>query len=70
MRSKQTPVTNHTQLNYLSETAGQAGKTWNKTDLTAAGLDFIIAQETERNFDEGQYHQGLSSVVQVVAKCV
>jgi len=39
MRSKQTPVTNHTQLNYLSETAGQAGKTWNKTDLRAAGLD-------------------------------
>ena len=35
-----------------------------------AGLDFIIAQETERNFDEGQYHQGLSSVVQVVAKRV
>jgi len=33
-----------------------------------AGLDLVIAQETERNFNEGKYHQGLSAVVQVVAK--
>lgn len=33
-----------------------------------AGLDLLIAQETERNFNEGKYHQGLSAVVQVVAK--
>lgn len=33
-----------------------------------AGLDFVIAQETERNFNEGKYHQGLSAVVQVVAE--
>lgn len=37
-----------------------------KIELT--GLGFIIAQETERNFDEGPYHQGLSAVVQVVAE--
>lgn len=35
-----------------------------------AGLNFVIAQEAERHFDEGQYHQGLSAVVQVVAERV
>ncbi len=33
-----------------------------------AGLNFILAQETERHFDEGQYHQGESAVVQIVAE--
>lgn len=32
------------------------------------GLNFVVAQETERHFDEGKYHQGLSAVVQVVAQ--
>ena len=33
-----------------------------------AGLDFDTARETERNFNEGKYHQGLSAVVQVIAE--
>jgi len=33
-----------------------------------AGLDLIVSQETERHFNEGKYHQGLSAVVQVVAE--
>jgi SAM-dependent methyltransferase len=33
-----------------------------------AGLDFIVARETDREFNEGKYHQGPSAVVQVVAK--
>jgi len=32
------------------------------------GLEFIIGKETQRNFDEGIYHQGLSAVVQIVAQ--
>ncbi len=36
--------------------------------IELAGLNFVIAQETERTFDEGIYHQGLSAVVQVVAE--
>lgn len=32
------------------------------------GLDFIVARENERNFNEGKFHQGLSAVVQIVAK--
>ncbi len=32
------------------------------------GLDFVLAQETERHLHEGKYHQGLSAVVQVVAQ--
>jgi len=37
-------------------------------EIELAGLDFVIAKETERNFNEGQYHQGLSAIVQVVAE--
>lgn len=37
-------------------------------EVELASLDFDIARETERNFDEGKYHQGLSAVVQVVAE--
>ena len=33
-----------------------------------AGLDFLVAQETEREVDEGQYHHGLSAVVQILAR--
>jgi len=32
------------------------------------GLEFIIAQEAERDFDEGKYHQGPGAVVQIVAR--
>jgi SAM-dependent methyltransferase len=32
------------------------------------GLEFVIARETERLFDEGRYHQGPSAVVQIVAR--
>jgi SAM-dependent methyltransferase len=32
-----------------------------------AGLDFLVAQETEREIREGRMHTGWSSVVQVVA---
>jgi 2-polyprenyl-3-methyl-5-hydroxy-6-metoxy-1,4-benzoquinol methylase len=32
------------------------------------GLQFIIAHETEREIIEGQYHTGLGSVIQIVAK--
>lgn len=31
------------------------------------GLDFILAQEIERVFNEGKYHQGPGAVVQLVA---
>jgi len=31
------------------------------------GLEFILAQETERVFNEGKYHQGPGAVVQLVA---
>ena len=41
-----------------------------KLEIELAGLDFVLAKETERNFDEGKYHQGLSAVVQVVAERV
>mgnify|MGYP006113178505 CR=1 FL=1 len=37
-----------------------------KAELT--GLNFVVATETERQFDEGTRHQGLSAVVQVVAE--
>lgn len=37
-------------------------------EIELAGLDFVIAKETERNFNEGKYHQGLSAIVQVVAE--
>lgn len=33
-----------------------------------AGLTFVTARETERNFNEGKYHQGPGAVVQIVAK--
>lgn len=33
-----------------------------------AGLDFILARETERHFNEGKYHQGPGAVVQIVAR--
>jgi SAM-dependent methyltransferase len=33
-----------------------------------AGLEFLHAQELEREVREGQYHTGLASVVQVVAR--
>ena len=39
MDFEQTPATNRHQSLLLPETAGQAGKTWNKMDLAAAGLD-------------------------------
>ncbi|MFO0659279.1 MAG: class I SAM-dependent methyltransferase [Polyangiaceae bacterium] len=32
------------------------------------GLDFLVSQEIEREVHEGQYHNGHSAVVQVVAK--
>lgn len=32
------------------------------------GLDWLIGRETEREVHEGQYHQGLSAVVQVVGQ--
>jgi len=32
------------------------------------GLDFLMACETEREFNEGKYHQGPGAVVQVVAR--
>ena len=35
--------------------------------LELQGLDFILAQETERVFNEGKYHQGAGAVVQLVA---
>jgi len=31
------------------------------------GLDFIVAREIERVFNEGKYHQGAGAVVQIVA---
>lgn len=37
-------------------------------EVEPAGLGFVIAQDTERNFNEGKYHQGLSAVVQIVAE--
>jgi len=37
-------------------------------EIELAGLNFVIGQETERHFNEGKYHQGLSAVVQVVAE--
>lgn len=39
-------------------------------DLTRelAGLEFLHAQELEREVHEGRYHTGLASVVQVVAR--
>lgn len=37
-----------------------------KIDLS--GLEFIVARETTRIFNEGAYHQGPSSVVQIVAQ--
>ena len=33
-----------------------------------AGLDFSIGREVERHMSEGRYHQGLSAVVQLVAR--
>lgn len=33
-----------------------------------AGLDFVLAREVHREVDEGLYHQGLSAVVQIVAR--
>ena len=33
-----------------------------------SGLEFVIGQEVERHISEGQYHQGESAVVQVVAR--
>ncbi len=39
-----------------------------KLEIELTGLDFVITQETERNFNEGKYHQGLSAVVQVIAE--
>ncbi|MEZ4607824.1 MAG: class I SAM-dependent methyltransferase, partial [Deinococcales bacterium] len=32
------------------------------------GLDILLGQECNRQLDEGRYHQGLSAVVQVMAK--
>ena len=32
-----------------------------------AGLDFLVAQEIEREVQEGRHHYGVGSVVQVVA---
>jgi hypothetical protein len=32
------------------------------------GLDFLMACETEREFNEGNYHQGPGAVVQIVAR--
>ncbi|MEM9089029.1 MAG: class I SAM-dependent methyltransferase [Cyanobacteria bacterium P01_F01_bin.53] len=39
-------------------------------DLEAelAGLDFVVGRELEREMSEGKYHQGLSAVVQVIAR--
>ncbi|WP_299267306.1 methyltransferase domain-containing protein [uncultured Psychrosphaera sp.] len=37
-----------------------------KEELT--DLEFVIGQEVERHISEGQYHQGESAVVQVVAR--
>ena len=39
-------------------------------DLTheLAGLEFLHAEELEREVREGAYHTGLASVVQVVAR--
>ena len=31
------------------------------------GLEFVVAQETERALSEGEHHEGLCSVVQIVA---
>lgn len=32
------------------------------------GLEFIIARETHREVNEGEYHHGMSAVVQIVAR--
>jgi hypothetical protein len=37
-----------------------------KNELT--GLLFVTARETERNLNEGKYHQGPGAVVQIIAK--
>lgn len=37
-------------------------------EIELVGLDLLIAQETESNFNESKYHQGLSAVIQVVAE--
>ena len=37
-----------------------------KVELT--GLNLVVAREIERHFDEGERHQGLSAVVQIVAQ--
>ena len=37
-----------------------------KAELT--GLNIVVAREIDRHFDEGERHQGLSAVVQVVAE--
>ncbi|MGC9351383.1 MAG: hypothetical protein ACP5D3_05285 [Sulfurovum sp.] len=31
------------------------------------GLKFVVAQERERELSEGEHHEGLCSVVQIVA---
>ena len=33
-----------------------------------AGLEFILAQEAEREVVEGKYHRGMAAVVQVLAR--
>lgn len=33
-----------------------------------SGLDFVIGREVEREVNEGEYHQGLSATVQLVAQ--
>ena len=59
------------------ETAGKGGPGAEQSErfMTLAelhqelqGLDFVIARETEREVNEGKYHQGPGAVVQVVAK--